>query len=230
MKQHAEATKLVREIRSLLRTFPDANTAALRAIRREISNDIKDATPDTVLQAAALLLQERTDRIRFVVYELVSCHKQAFASLDTTVLLKLGKGLNSWSSVDCFALYLCGPVWLKGRIPDRAIITWAESKDRWWRRAALVSTVALSRRGQTTDIDKIVGVCALARADRDDMVVKALSWALRELAKKHPKQVHGFLAEHRKVLAARVIREVENKLTTGLKSPRRSAREPLSSD
>ena len=53
------------------------------------------------------------------------------------------------------------------------------------------------------------------------MVVKALSWALRELGKKHPEKARKFLADHRRDLAARVIREVENKLTTGLKNPRR---------
>jgi 3-methyladenine DNA glycosylase AlkD len=57
------------------------------------------------------------------------------------------------------------------------------------------------------------------------MVVKALSWAVRELAKKHPLQARSFIAQHRRVLAARVIREVENKLTTGLKTPRRPGKE-----
>jgi 3-methyladenine DNA glycosylase AlkD len=58
-------------------------------------------------------------------------------------------------------------------------------------------------------------------ADRDDMVVKALSWALRELAKRDPKAVRGFVATHGEALAARVRREVSAKLTTGLKNPRR---------
>ena len=56
--------------------------------------------------------------------------------------------------------------------------------------------------------------------DPDDMVVKALSWALRELAKRDPQAVQEFLAEHEQVLAARVKREVQNKLKTGLKNPR----------
>ena len=58
-------------------------------------------------------------------------------------------------------------------------------------------------------------------ADREDLVVKALSWALRALARRDPAAVRKFLAEHREKLAARVIREVENKLTTGRKNPRR---------
>ena len=51
------------------------------------------------------------------------------------------------------------------------------------------------------------------------MVVKAMSWALRELAKRDPTAVRRFLAEHETALAARVSREVRNKLETGLKNP-----------
>jgi hypothetical protein len=53
------------------------------------------------------------------------------------------------------------------------------------------------------------------------MVVKALSWALRKLVPYDPKAVREFLATYDERLAARVKREVRNKLTTGLKNPRR---------
>jgi 3-methyladenine DNA glycosylase AlkD len=56
-------------------------------------------------------------------------------------------------------------------------------------------------------------------ADRHDMVVKALSWALRELAKRDPESVRLFLSAHHDKLAARVIREVSNKLAAGRKNP-----------
>jgi 3-methyladenine DNA glycosylase AlkD len=55
--------------------------------------------------------------------------------------------------------------------------------------------------------------------DRDDMVVKAMSWALRELVAHDPDAVRAFLSAHDDVLAARVKREVTNKLETGLKNP-----------
>jgi 3-methyladenine DNA glycosylase AlkD len=57
--------------------------------------------------------------------------------------------------------------------------------------------------------------------DRDDMVVKALSWALRELTVWDPAAVQAFLDEHGDRVAARVRREVSNKLATGLKNPHR---------
>jgi hypothetical protein len=56
------------------------------------------------------------------------------------------------------------------------------------------------------------------------MVAKALSWALRALAVCDAKAVKEFLGEYDGVLAARVKREVKNKIRTGLKNPRRQGR------
>ena len=53
-----------------------------------------------------------------------------------------------------------------------------------------------------------------------ERVAKAMSWALREAAKREPGPVKKFVDEHQDVLPARVKREVGNKLKTGLKNPR----------
>jgi 3-methyladenine DNA glycosylase AlkD len=224
MKSSAENIRLAKEIHSRLDLLAVPNTAAVRTIRREFSSRIARTAPESVVQLALYLLSQNSDLLRFFSYELVSHHRAALEQLTTDDLLKLGKGLNSWSSVDCFAMYLSGPLWARSRVPDQTIATWARSKDRWWRRTALVSTVALSRRGDSDDLRRVAQICALLAADRDDMVVKALSWALREIAKKNPKVVRTFLREQRHTLGARVIREVNSKLTTGLKTPRRRAR------
>jgi 3-methyladenine DNA glycosylase AlkD len=75
-------------------------------------------------------------------------------------------------------------------------------------------------RGGSGDADRTLAVCRLLVEDRDDMVVKALSWALRDLAGPDPKAVGAFLKEYEGRLAGRVVREVGNKLKTGLKNPR----------
>jgi 3-methyladenine DNA glycosylase AlkD len=215
-----ETVRLAREICSRIDQLSAPTTAAVRAVRTEFSRRIANSAPQDVIALALRLLNANSDLLRFFSYELVSHHKIAFDQLTKDDLLKLGSGINSWSSVDSFAMYLSGPMWAKGRLTDKTIATWARSEDRWWRRTALVSTVALSRRGNPDDLFKVAQICSLLVADRDDMVVKALSWALREVAKKHPKQAKTFLAQHKDVLAARVIREVNNKLRTGLKTPR----------
>lgn len=83
------------------------------------------------------------------------------------------------------------------------------------------SKLLVRARGGTGDARRTLRVCRLLLGDSDDMVVKAMSWSLRELAKQDQKVVEAFLLTEEDRLSSRVKREVLNKLTTGLKSPRR---------
>jgi 3-methyladenine DNA glycosylase AlkD len=212
--------ELAREIDAGLRASPNLKANTVRALLREFSNRIAAAGSREVIELALKLLREYEHR--GVAYGLVHLHPAALSSLGPTELEQLGEGINSWDSVDTFAVYLAGPAWRNHQVTDKLIHKWAHSTDRWWRRAALASTVALNvkARGGTGDVPRTLGVCRLLVKDHDDMVVKALSWALRVLVKHDAGAVREFLAEHENVLAARVKREVRNKLLTGLKNPR----------
>ena len=107
---------------------------------------------------------------------------------------------------------------------DELIVKWAHSPDLWWRRAALVSTVAFNVRshGGKGDTRRTLLICQLLAEDHEDMVVKALSWALRKLVYFDRQAVEGFLWEYDEILAGRVKREVGSKLRTGLKNPRKA--------
>ena len=130
MKQSPEIVHLANEIRSRLDLLSAPGTAEVRATRREFSHQLRSAAPESVIQLALHLLDEDSDLLRFFSYELVSHHKPAFEQLTKDDLLKLGRKLNSWSSVDCFAMYLSGPMWANGRLSDKTIATWAHSEDR----------------------------------------------------------------------------------------------------
>jgi 3-methyladenine DNA glycosylase AlkD len=214
------AKEVASEIDAEIRALPVRNTANGRIIRRKYSRMLKQASPDFILDLARELLENYG--YRWLPYELVQNHRAAFQSVGETELEQLGRGINSWWSVDSFARSLAGPAWLKGQVSDELIHKWARSEDRWWRRASLVCTVALNMRsrGGMGDVPRTLEVCHLLVDDHDDMVLKAESWALRELVIHDPDAVQKFLSEYEDVLAARVKREVKNKLTTGLKSPR----------
>jgi 3-methyladenine DNA glycosylase AlkD len=88
-----------------------------------------------------------------------------------------------------------------------------------------VATVPLNTRSQggSGDVRRTLAVCEILVADRDDMVTKAMAWAVRALVGHDPAAVEAFLAARDDVLASRVKREVRIKLSTGLKSPGRSS-------
>jgi 3-methyladenine DNA glycosylase AlkD len=219
------AKTLEAEITSRIASLTIPNTENVRAVRREYSRQIASCPPEMVVDLAARLV-DRSHLLRFVGYELVLHHKPALQNLNARLLERLGQGLDSWSAVDTFASYLAGPAWRERQVPDKLIHGWARSPDRWWRRAALVSTVPLNNktRGGSGDVARTLGVCRILVRDHDDMIVKAMSWALRELAKRDPVAVRVFVSDHQEVLAARVIREVKNKLETGLKNRRSDRR------
>jgi 3-methyladenine DNA glycosylase AlkD len=214
------SAQLAREIVAHLQALPSAKTASVRTVRREFSRRIANATPQEVLALAQHLL----DQHRFVAYELVHYHPATLRRLGEPELERLGRGIASWDAVDTFACYLSGPAWREHQVSDALIERWALSANRWWRRAALVSTVPLNlkARGGRGDTARTLLICRLLVADRDDMVVKAMSWALRELSRRDQQAVRDFLAAYEGHLAARVVREVQHKLMTGVKNPRRA--------
>jgi 3-methyladenine DNA glycosylase AlkD len=210
------AHTLAGEIDRRIRALPEPTTTAIRGVRREYSRRLRQAPGREVLAIADALV----DQHRWVAYELVASHRDALANLDVNDVERFGRGIADWGSVDAFARHISGLAWQRGRIADEVIHRWASSPDRWWRRAALVSTVPLNLRsaGGTGDTRRTLDICARLAADHDDMVVKALSWALRELVIWDPDAVRNFLDTHPDVLAARVRREVRTKLETGRKN------------
>jgi 3-methyladenine DNA glycosylase AlkD len=214
-----QAERTAAQLSAEIEALEVRNTPNVRAIRRRTSRELKEAPAAFILDVARALKERHGHG--WVAYELIRNHRAAFGSIGDTELEALGRGMDSWSSVDSFARTLSGPAWLHGQVRDEVIHRWARSENRWWRRAALVSTVALNvrSRGGTGDVPRTLAVCRLLADDGDDMVVKAMSWALRELVVHDADAVRAFLSAHDEVLAARVKREVTNKLTTGLKNP-----------
>ena len=216
-----ELSDVENAIAAELRALSHPNVSAIREVRRRFSKELAKNSPEWIV-ALALRSARRPDIApRFFAYELIQHHKLALKSLTADSLEALAQGNDSWEKVDTFASYLAGPMWREGQVADKLIERWARSQDRWWRRTALVSTVPLNNkaRGGRGDAERTLRICEMLVEDRDDMVVKALSWALRELSKRDSKPVHKFLQENLHRLAPRVVREVKNKLQTGLKNP-----------
>jgi 3-methyladenine DNA glycosylase AlkD len=211
------------EVVARVRALTKTDTPTVRRLRREISRSLADVSGAGVIELADRLLEYPGMAYRVIAYELILHHAAAGALVDGRLAVRLGRGIDSWGAVDTFACYIAGPAWRAGRIPDAVLERWARAKDRWWRRAALVSTVPLNNKtqGGSGDAVRTLKICRALVGDRDDMVVKAMSWALRELAKRDRAAVEEFVQQQQEFLSARVLREVRNKLRTGRKNPKR---------
>lgn len=212
------ATAIAREIAAL----PRRDTASVRALRKRWSQVLTVAADEDVLAIASAFEAEASQTGKWVAYELIRFHPGALAAITEAQVADFAGRAQSWYAVDALGTILTGLLWAKGRLSDALIEAWSRSDDRWLRRSALVATVGLNARASKGrgDAARTLAICRRLASDRDDMVEKALSWALRALAQRDRPAVEAFMAQMDAVLPARARREVRNKLTTGLKTPR----------
>lgn len=197
---------------------------SVRAVRRRYSKALKNKPGLDVLAFVRCLLDGATFAERAIAFEVLGDHQEAFTLVTDQLVEEMAEGLSDWASVDLFGVTVLGQAWRENLVSDHKIHEWTKSPNRWRRRLALVATVPLNARarGGTVDSRRTLQICRLLIKDRDDMVVKAMSWALRELSRRKPEIVEEFIKRNEDALAARVTREVRNKLTTGLKTPKRT--------
>jgi 3-methyladenine DNA glycosylase AlkD len=203
-------------------TVPD-----VRRIARSRARMLK-ADPAMAVGVALALVAQRNHDARQVAYEMLGAMPSARDGLGVKRLEALFDGNDNWAAVDGFCSALSGPQYSAGILAPAILERWARSRDPWMRRAALATVATAFQRASLrarSPVTPSVRVCALLVNDRHDHVVKALSWALRNLSSRDRALVERFVREHETRLAARVKREVVRKLTTGTKnkSKRRTA-------
>lgn len=189
-----------------------SRTNDVRNVRKFYSRLYRNAPPETMLAIAESLFFDQG--YRFVPYELIYYHPKAISILTPDKVVKLSEGITDWAAADTFSQFISGPAWKAGVIDDAFIDKWLQSDDFWYRRVAVVSTIYLDG-----DPARMLRFAQALVDDKEDMIVKAVSWVLRRAIKYDREGVERFLAKNKKHLAARIKREVRNKLETGLKNP-----------
>ena len=168
---------------------------------------------------------------QILAYELLWKNKSVLKTLTHEQIIQLAGTQDNWASTDSYSTMIAGWHWREGTLPNSQILKWLKSEDRWMRRIAVVCTVPLNlkAKGGAGDTKRTLMICEKVVDDRDDMVIKALSWALRELSKSDKLAVEAFMKTDKLAVEAfmkthwdrlhgRVRREVTTKLETGKKN------------
>ena len=192
----------------------------IKKVVKECLLEIKSWSPEKILEFARDLVQTKILECNQVAFLLLWENKDASKLIRLKDIEELGQNIDNWASVDTLSILVAGQAWRENQISDNDVLNWLKSDNRWWRRTAVVSTVPLNlrARGGAGDTKRTLLICKKVVDDRDDMIVKALSWALRELSKSDKPAVEKFMAKYDSRLAGRVQREVYTKLKTGRKN------------
>lgn len=121
---------------------------------------------------------------------------------------------NNWDLVDLSCPHILG-VWLlypqaDGTYPSRLVLDrLAESSNLWEQRAAIVTTLAFIRAGQTDDTLRLV---PRLLSHPHDLIHKATGWMLREVGKRDIQALRGFLDVHVREMARVTLRYAIEKM------------------
>ena len=196
------------EIAAELRAREESEAGCKNGARVRIRSQFKHESGPYVIALARELCS--VHHCRWFSFCLLRYHPEAFMSLDDSLVEAFGHGIDNKTIVDSYARILAGPAWLHCLVSDDLIHRWCHSENHWWRRAALISTLALNIRsadGGTGDTPRTLTVCRMLVDDHDKMVYTALSRALRALVPHDAHALQAFVAEYKDQLAGQVRHE-----------------------
>ncbi len=120
--------------------------------------------------------------------------------------------VNNWDLVDSSAHKIVGQAMLNKLVPEKLLDELAVSKNMWARRVAIIATMAMIKVGQ---YDATLRIAKKLLSDKEDLMHKAVGWALREVWKKDPKRCEEFLLAHYSRLPRTTLRYAIERMEEG---------------
>jgi 3-methyladenine DNA glycosylase AlkD len=174
--------------------FYNVGTRPMRLLARAIHHAQRDRwTVDDAMGFAAILIENRYLEAKSVGIEVVACYRRA----STPRLLPrwkrwLAKNQSAnWATTDAMCGALIGPTLVQ--FPERAreMRAWSRHPNMWVRRASIVSLIPLARKGRALDL--LYDVARRLHGDAEDLIQKAVGWALREAGKADERRLERYL-------------------------------------
>ena len=124
--------------------------------------------------------------------------------------------VGNWASCDTLCNHTGGtfvemyPEYLSG------LKKWAQSKNRWVKRASAVSLILPARRGKF--LEDIFIIADILHSDKDDMVQKGYGWMLKAASEAHQKDVFNYVMRKKNTMPRTSLRYAIEKLPPELKA------------
>jgi 3-methyladenine DNA glycosylase AlkD len=187
--------------------FYNVGTAAMRALARSIHAAHRDRwSIDEAMAFADALIVDRYLETKSVGIELVARYRRELTPrlLPRWKRWLAGNHSANWATTDAICGALVGPLLVMH--PERAMEmrAWSTHRNLWVRRASIVALIPLARRGQALDL--LYEIAERLHADEEDLIQKAVGWALREAGKADAAQLERYLREKGAIIPRTTVR------------------------
>lgn len=174
--------------------FYNVGTAAMRGLARSIHTAHKaEWSIDEAMAFANVLIEDRHLEAKSVGIEVVARSRRDFSPRLLPAWKRWFAENHSanWATTDAICGMLLGPLLLQRPELGARMRVWARDRNMWVRRASIVGLIPLARRGQSLDL--VYEIARRLHADREDLIQKAVGWALREAGKTDMPRLERYL-------------------------------------
>lgn len=191
-----------------------------RKIAKEFLKDHPELSREKFFFLLDSLYRGLSSNEKYVASLLLENNKEFRKEIDLERIDGWLKELEGWAEIDC----LCQSNFSANEVLSR----WSEweefvrslnkSENISKRRASLVLLIKTTRGSDDErPVDLMLEMIDNVKDEKDKLITKAVSWALREMVKKHADRVRKYLDKNEDLLPAVAVRETRNKLRTGKK-------------
>lgn len=174
--------------------FYNTGTAPMRALARDLHVAIRGHwTVVNATRFAAALMRDPYLETKAVGIEVLARYRGSFTA---SLLGEWKRWLSddrstNWATTDAMCGSLIGPLLTDHPELLPAIRGWARHENMWVRRASIVSLIGPMRRGLA--LDQTYDTARGLHGDTDDLIQKAVGWALREAGKRDLPRLERYL-------------------------------------
>ncbi len=192
-------------LKSELRFF-GASVPDIRRAAADFSRAHPDLTRAELRKIVDVLYASDWHEYRSAALALLGRHERLLRETDLPWLASLVRTSNTWAHVDWLAADIIGRLVERYPAASKRLSTWAKDKNMWLRRTALLAQIKVVEHGGV-DFELFAGIAAGMVVEREFFIRKAIGWVLRDVSKRRPDLVYGFLREHRDQVSGLTMRE-----------------------
>lgn len=174
--------------------FYNIGTDRVRAMAREIARSNQQAwSVDEACAFAGALIPDRHLEVKGLGIEVLARYRRHF----TPALLPVWKRWlarnhsANWATTDAICGLLIGPLVAARPQLAAGVARWSADRNMWVRRASIVGLIPIARRGIALDI--VYRTARTLHRDEEDLIQKAVGWALREAGKTDMERLERYL-------------------------------------
>ena len=180
-------------------------TAAVIVIAKKYWREVKGRPKQEIFSLCKELYQSGYIEESFIVSNWVHLLADRYERDDLPVFRYwIDSYISNWAACDSFCNHTMGEFIEKFPEYISELKHWAQSDNRWMRRAAAVSLIVPAKHGKY--LNDVLEIADLLLTDNDDMVRKGYGWLLKEASRKHQKEVFDYVIRNRQSMPRTALR------------------------